>query len=154
MKAAVDYNCINNDVILQISLFTHSYLEEPCQSFELKSVYIPYSLNPGTDSETYTKLKLTKKYIALGSATYALLDRSDLDKYFVLENKYLCTNSFLVQQSADHTCKSAIYFNMLPEIMKNSYTFKTFILSATTRNFGNQNRGIIGKYRNPMEIQL
>ncbi len=125
-KAAVNYHCVNNDVILQISLFTHSYLEEPWQLFELKSVYIPYSLNPGTDSETYTKLKLTKNYIALGSATYTPLDRSDLDKCFVLEVKYLCANSFLVQQSADHTCESAIYFNMSPEIVKNSCTFETF----------------------------
>ncbi len=73
---------------------------------------------------TYTKLKLTKQYITLGSATFAPLDKSDLDKCFVLENKYLCANSFLVQQSTDHTCKSAISFNMSPEIVKNSYTFE------------------------------
>ncbi len=128
-KAAVDYHCVNNDVIdlLQISLFTHSYLEEPWQLFELKSIYVPYSLNPEADSETYTKLKLTKNYIALGAATYAPLDRSDLDKCFVLENKYLCTNSFLVQQSADHTYESAIYFNMSPKIVKESCTFETFM---------------------------
>ena len=35
-KAAVDYHCVNNDVILQISLFTYSYLEEPWQLFKLK----------------------------------------------------------------------------------------------------------------------
>ncbi len=33
---------------------------------------------------------------------------------------------FLVQQSADHTCDSAIYFNMSPEIIKKCCVFETF----------------------------
>ncbi len=125
-KAAVDYHCVNNDVILQISLFTHSYLEEPWQLFKLKSIYVPYSLKPDANLETYTKLKLTKKYIALGAATYMPLECSDLDKCIVLKNKNLCANSFLVQQSADHTCTSVIYFNMAPELVKEACTFETF----------------------------
>ncbi len=55
--------------------------------------------------------KWQQKYIALGAATYVPLEHSDLDKCIVLKNKYLCTNSFLVQQSADHTCTKAILWN-------------------------------------------
>ncbi len=62
-KAAVDYWCINNDIVLQISLFIHSFLDEPWQLFELKSVYILYSLDPGTVSETYIHQAQTHKTI-------------------------------------------------------------------------------------------
>ncbi len=133
----------------------HSYLKEPWQLFKLKSVFIPYLLNPDATSETYTKLKLTKKYIALGAVTYMPLEQSDWDKCVVLESKYLCTNSFLVQQSTDHTYERAIYFNMAPEVVKESCTFETFTdFTPPPQVLEMESEVLLANIKNTVEIQL
>ncbi len=82
--------------------------------------------------------------------TYVPLDKSDMNKCFVLENKYLCTNSFLVQQSADNMCESAIYFNISLDIIKESGVFETFTDFKPPPEMLETERGTVSKCTNPM----
>ena len=99
---------------IQVPLLIKPRLQEELKLYQLKTVPVPYHMNPDmvdeTEStETYTWLRPTRELLAMSSDTYIGLDRKDLEECMNLGKFYYCQDLFLMKHRNFHTCESAIY---------------------------------------------
>ena len=108
---------------IQIPLFVKPKLQESLHLFHLKSIPVPYHMNPGLISDdeteyTYTKLVPSATLLAMSSDTYINLSTEDLANCLKVSHVYFCERLFLIKHHTEHTCESAIYHKQSEEMIK------------------------------------
>ena len=69
-------------------------------------------------AHSYTHLQVDRPYIALNSETYISLRHQELRMCKNIGYKFYCEELFIVKHKSKCSCKSAIYFNLGCEIIK------------------------------------
>ena len=88
--------------------------------YQLETVPVPIS-DRNTEAQSYTHLQVRKPYIALNSETYISLRQQELRSRF--RHEFYCEELFVVKHKSSYSCKSAIYFNLTTDIIRNNCNF-------------------------------
>ena len=111
---------IDRDVslIIQFLVFIH----KPLILYQLEMVPVPI-LDTNTEAQSYTHLQVSKSYFALNSETYISLTHQELQSCKKIGNEFYCEELFVVKHKSSYSCKSAIYFNLTTDIIRNNCNF-------------------------------
>ena len=80
-------------------------------------------MDENIEAQSYTHLKVRKPYLALNSETYISLTNQELRSCKKIGNEFYCEELFIVKHKSSYSCKSAIYFNLTKDIIKNNCNF-------------------------------
>ena len=80
-------------------------------------------IDENLNAQSYTELKIKKPYIALNSETYINIQHQELATCKQTGYKFCCEELFVVSHKTIHSCKSAIYFDLNTEIIKQNFDF-------------------------------
>ena len=80
-------------------------------------------VNENKQVQSYTYLKVKKPYIALNSETCISLRMQELNICKKIGYEFYCEELFVVKHKTKYSCKSAIYFDLSANIMKEHCAF-------------------------------
>ena len=113
-------------LIVQFLAFVQPYIQKPLVLYQLETVPIPIL----HQKQSYTHLQIKKPYIALNSETYISLRQQELGTCKKTGYEFYCKELCIVKHKPSYSCKSAIYFNLDTNIIKDNCDF-TFYLNKT-----------------------
>ena len=110
-------------IVLQIPIYIKPITQKPLLMYKIKTIPVPYHINEkmidSTESNyTYTEIINTAEMIAMSDETYVDVKLDDLDQCIRISTVYFCERLMLIKHRSQHTCESAIYHNVAPEIVK------------------------------------
>ena len=75
-------------------------------------------------ADTYTQLQINNQYIALNSETYINIRPEELTTCKKIGYEFYCEELSVVRHKSRYSCKSAIYFHLDKDIIKQNCEFK------------------------------
>ena len=112
----------NMNLVIHFPVFIQPYTQKPLILYQLETVPVPI-LDTNTEAQSYTHLKVSKLYLALNSETYISLTHQELRSCKKIGNEFYCEELFVVKHKSSYSCKSAIYFNLTEDIIRNNCNF-------------------------------
>ena len=118
---------INKDknLIIQFSVFIQPYTQQPLILYQIETVPVPI-IDQNTQGQSYTHLQVNKPYIALNSETYVSIRQEELRTCKRIGYEFYCKELFMVKHKSKYSCKSAIYFNLNAETIRENCKFKLY----------------------------
>ena len=118
-------------LLVHIPLYIKPVLQEPLFLFDVKTVPVPFHMNPDLvdDSESefaYTQVQPMTKLLGLSSDTSLNIKHSQLTKCVVYNHFYFCEQMFLLRHHSEHTCESAIYHREKAEVVREKCNIQYF----------------------------
>ena len=115
---------INRDmnIVIQFLVFVQPYTQNPLILYQLETVPV-LILHKNIETQSYTHLRVNKPYLALNSETYISLRHQELRSCKKIGYEFYCEELFVVKHKSSYCCKSAIYFNLTADIIKNNCNF-------------------------------
>ena len=77
-------------------------------------------------AQSYTYLQVRRPYIALNSETYISLRIQELETCKRIGYEFYCEELFVVKHKTQHSCESAIYFDLGEDIIKGNCEFQYY----------------------------
>ena len=115
----------DKNLIIQVPVFVQPYTQKPLVLFQLETVPIPI-LDQNIKAHSYTHLQIRKPYIPLNSETYISLRQQELRTCKRIGYEFYCKGLFVVKHKTSYSCKSAIYFNLDTDTIKENCNFKFY----------------------------
>ena len=78
------------------------------------------------EAKSYTHLCANKPYIALNSETYIALTQQELRSCKKIGNEFYCEELFTVKHESSYSYESAIFFNLMTNIIRNNCNFNFY----------------------------
>ena len=116
----------DRNLIIQFPIFIQPYTQQPLILYQIKTVAV-LIVDQNTQADSYTHVQVDKPYIALNTETYITVRQQELRTCKRIGYEFYCEELFVVKHKSKHSCKSAIYFDLDPEIIKENCKF-TFLL--------------------------
>ena len=113
------------NLIIQFPVFIQLYTQQPLILYQIETVPVPI-IDQNTQVQSYTHLQIKKPYIALNSETYITIRQQELWTCKRIGYEFYCEDLFVVKHKSKYSYKSAIYFNL------NSETIKEIVNSIST----------------------
>ena len=110
------------NLIIQFPICAQPYTQQPLILYQLKTIPVPI-IDKNLNAQSYMELKIKKPYIALNSETYINIQHQELATFKWIGYEFYCEELFVVRHKTIHSCKSAIYFNLNTEIIKQNCDF-------------------------------
>ena len=110
--------------IIQFPVFVQPYTQQHL-IYEIETVPVPI-VDENEQAQYYRYLKVKKLYIALSSETYISLRMQELNTCKKIGYKVYCEELFVVRHRTEHSCKSAIYFDLNADIIKETCDFQYY----------------------------
>ena len=110
------------NLIIQFPVFVQPYTQQPLILYQLEIVPVPIK-DENSKAYSFTELKIKKLYIALNSKTYINICHQELATCKRIGYEFYCKELFVVRHKTIHSCKSAIYFNLDTEVVKQNCDF-------------------------------
>ena len=110
------------NLVIQFLVFIQPYIQKPLILYQLETVPVSI-LNTNMEALSYTHLCVNKPYIALNSETYIALTQHELRSCKKIGNEFYCKELVVVKHKSRYSCKSAIYFNLTTEIIRQNCNF-------------------------------
>ena len=108
--------------MIQFPVFIQPYIQKSLSLYQLQTVTVPI-LHTNKDAQSYTHLHVNKPYIALNSETYISLTQQEQRSCKKVGDEFYCEELFVVKHKSSYSCKSAIYFNLSTDIIRNNCNF-------------------------------
>ena len=115
----------NKNLIIQFPVFIHPYTQQPLILYQIETVPIPI-IDQNMQVQSYTHLQVNKLYIALNSETYISIRQQKSRTCKRICYEFYCEELFIVKHESKYSCKSAIYFNLNAETIKENCKFKFY----------------------------
>ena len=119
------------NLIIQFPVFIQPYTQLPLILYQVETVTMPI-IDQNKQAHSYTHLQIDKPYIALNSETYITIRPKELRTCKRIGYKFYCEELFVVKHKSKYSCKSAIYFNLDSNTIKDCCKFifiKTKLIS-------------------------
>ena len=113
------------NLIIQFPVFVQPYTKKPLILYQLETVPFPV-LDKNTNAQSYMHLQVRKPYIALNSETYISLRQQELRSCKRIAYEFYCEELFVVKHKSSYSCESAIYFNLMTDVIKNNCNFNFY----------------------------
>ena len=91
----------------------------------METVLVP-TVDKNKQAQSYTYLKINKPYIALNSETYISLRTQELATCKKIGYEFYCEELFVIKHKIKYSCKSAIYFDLDAEKIKENCEFQYY----------------------------
>ena len=91
----------------------------------MKTVPVPI-IDENEQAQSYTYLQVRKPYIALNSETYISLRIQELETCKKLGYEFYSEELFVVRHKTQHSCESAIYFDLGADVIKENCEFQYY----------------------------
>ena len=105
----------SKNLIVQFPVFIQPYTQQPLILYQIEMVPVPI-MDKNTQVQFYTNL-------ALNSETYITIRQQELRTYKRIGYEFYCEELIIVKCKSKYSCKSAIYFDLSPEIIKENCKF-------------------------------
>ena len=112
----------DQNLIIQFPIFVQPYTQQPLILYQLETVPVNI-VDENSNVQSYTELKIKKTYIPLNSETDINIHQQELATCKQIGYEFYCENFFVVRHKTIHSYKSAIYFNLNTEIIKQIVIF-------------------------------
>ena len=119
----------DRNLIIKFPIFIQPYTQQPLVLYEIQTVPVPV-IDQNTQADSYTHLQVDRPYIALNSETYITIRWQELKICKRIGYEFYCEELFMVKHKSTYRCKSVIYFDLDPEIIKENCKF-TFYYNKT-----------------------
>ena len=106
-------------------MFIQPYTQKPLILYQLETVPVPI-LDQNTKAQSYMHLQIRKPYIALNSETYTSLRQQELRSCKRIGYELYCEGLFVAKHKSSYSCDSAIYFNLITDVIKNKCNFNFY----------------------------
>ena len=119
----------DRNLIVQFPVFVQPYTRQQLILYQIESVPVPV-IDQNKQTHSYTHFQIDRPYIALNSETYISLQQQELTKCKKIGYEFYCKELFRVKHKSKYSCKSAIYFDLGSDIIKNcnfAYYFNKLI---------------------------
>ena len=113
------------NLIIQFPIFVHPQGQQHLILYQLETVPVPV-VDKNEQAQSCTQLQTKKSYLALNSETYILLRIQELEMYKKLGSEFYCEELFVVKHRTQHSCESAIYFDLGADIIKDNCEFQYY----------------------------
>ena len=115
----------DKNLIAQFPVFVQPYTQQPLVLYQLETVSV-LILDHNDKAHSYTHLQVRKLYITLNSETYISLRQQELWTCKRIGYEFYCEELFVVKHKTSYSCKSAIYFDLSTEIIKEICNFRFY----------------------------
>ena len=102
--------------IIQFPVFIQPHTQQPLILYQIGTVPVPI-IDQNIQAHSYTHLQIEKPYIALNAETYITIRQQELRTCKRIGYRFYC------KHKSKYSCKSAIYFNLSSETIKESCKF-------------------------------
>ena len=109
----------DKNLIVQFPVFIQPYTQQLLILYQLETVLVPI-IDQNTQEDSYTHLQIDRPYIALNSETYITIRQQELRTCKRIGYEFYCEGLFVVTHKSKYSCKSAIYFDLDPDVIKDS----------------------------------
>ena len=123
------------NLIIQFPVFVHPNTQQHFISYQMETVPVPI-VDENEQVQSYTYLKVKKPYIALNSETYISLRLQELNTCKKIGYEFYCEELFVVRHRTKHSCKSAIYFDLGVDIIKETCEFQYYFNNTDMKPSG------------------
>ena len=133
---------IDRDRNLKIQFqFCKSYTQQPLMLYQIETVPVSI-IDHNIQANSYTHLQIDRPYIALNSETFILIRQQEFRIFKRIGYEFYCKELFVVKHKSKYSCKSAIYFNLSPDIIKENckviFYFNKTDITPTVLDGGNK----------------
>ena len=112
----------DRNLIVQFPVFIQPYMQQPLILYQIERVLV-LIIDRNTQAKSYTHLQINKPYIALNSETCIMIRHQELRTCKRIGYEYYCEELFMVKHKSTYSCKSAIYFDLSLDIIKENCKF-------------------------------
>ena len=110
------------NLLIQFPVFIQPFFQKPLILYQLETVPV-LILDTNSGAQSYTHLQVSKPYLALNTETYISLMHQELWSCKKIGNEFYCEELFVVKHKSSYSCESAIYFNLITDIISNNCNF-------------------------------
>ena len=129
------------NISLQFPVFIQPYTQQPLILYQIETVPA-LIIDQNTQAQSYTHLQINKTYTALNSGTYISIRQQELRICKRIGYDIYCEELFVVKHKSKYSCKSANYFNLNSETIKENCKFKFYCnktdITPTVLDGGNE----------------
>ena len=129
------------NLIIQFPVFIQAYTQLPLILYEIETISIPI-IDQNKQAHSYSHLWIDKPYIALNSETYITIWQQELRTCKRIGYEFHCQELFVVKHISKYSCRSAIYFNLdlntIKENCKFNFHYKKTDITPTVLDGGNE----------------
>ena len=101
------------------------YTQQPLTLYQLETVPVPI-VDRNTKADSYTQLQIKKPYLALNTETYINVRQQELTTCKRIGYEIFCKELVVARHKSIYSCKSAIYFDLVKDIIKQNFDFKFY----------------------------
>ena len=129
------------NLIIQFPVFIQLYTQQPLILYQIKIVPVPI-IDQNKQAHSYMHLQIDKLYTALNSEPYITIWQQELRTCKRIGYEFYCEELFMVKCKSKYSCKSAIYFsldsNTIKENCKFNFYYNKTDITPTVLNGGNE----------------
>ena len=119
----------DRNLIIQLPIFIQPYTQHPLVLYQIEIVPV-LIVDLNTETDSYMYLQVNRPYIALNTETYITIRQQKLRICKRIGYGFYCEEFFIMKHMSKYSCKSAIYFDIDAEIIKENCRF-TFYYNKT-----------------------
>ena len=141
----------DKNLIIQFSVFIQPYTQQLLILYQIETVPVPI-IDQNMQAHFYTHLQVDRPYTALNLDTYITIRQQELRMCKRMGYEFYCEELFLVKHKFEYSCKSAIYFDLDPDIIKDTSNFAFYYnktdITPTVLDGGMKSFQLIGPMMN------
>ena len=141
------------NLVIQFPVFIKPYIQQPLILYQIETVPVPI-IDENTQAHSYTHLQIEKPYLALNLETYITCRQHKLRTCKRIGYEFYCEELFVVKHKSKYSCKSAIYFNLNSETIKDNCRFNFYYnkMDITPTVLDSRNEIILANWPNDKHI--
>jgi len=115
----------SRDLVLTFPILLKPSNMDPLKLFEIETVHVPVE-DADKQTQTFTRVQMSKPYIAAGSNFYIQLRIPELRMCKVIGFEFFCEELFTMKHRTKHTCESTIFYGASADVISNHCTFRYY----------------------------
>ena len=115
----------HKNLVIQFPIFIQPYTQQSLILYQIETVPVSI-IDQNTQAQSYPHLQINKPYITLNSERYISIRQQELGNCKRIGYEFYCEESFVVKHKSKYSCKSAVYFNLNAETIKEICKFKFY----------------------------
>ena len=112
-------------LVVYFPIFVKEHKKEPMTLYQIETVKVPIQ-DQNLQANSYTQVTISKPYIASNKEYYIQLVLHELVMCKKIRSTYYCEELFLVKHKTKHSCESAIFYNLLRELIIENCHFQYY----------------------------
>ena len=131
----------DRNLIVQFPVFIEPCTQQPLILYQIETVPVPV-IDRNTQAQSYTYLQVNRPYIALKPEAYITIRQQELRTCKRVGYEFYYEGLFVVKHKSKYSCKSAIYFDINSDIIKENCKFHIYYnktdITPTVLDDGNE----------------